>query len=368
MWPSILDYDNVMELMPHFLKVDYLKGGRPFYKHSDCGIDDIVASSGGWCRAYKYDVNGKLYTIRCWYSNANTNLIDKEFLHRYRNLDNYLKETGLPYFTEVNFHEEGIEVKEELYPILVLNWVDGVSLKTYIETHRRAEEIENLSKNFAKMVADLHERHISHGDLQHDNILVKQNGELCLIDYDSMYIPDFKGQKELVHGLPTYQHKSRFENKFLSEKSDYFSELVIYITLRALKYDSSLYDRFTDDYLLFTQEDLHTGQTPIFDKLKRFDELKPMVETLQEFIKSETIDNLKPLEEVLKNPLDDVVDKLLRLPEHEKNISKIIKTLTDGEMSDIVGNLDRKPSITVNTHTTKPTDEEFGQYINKLKI
>ncbi|MBQ9312128.1 MAG: protein kinase family protein [Bacteroidales bacterium] len=280
MWPSVSEYDNVMEYMPYSLKVDYLQGGHPFYKKSPCGIDDIVASSGGWCRAYKYEMDGKLYTIRCWYSNVNTNLIDDRFLDRFKYLDNYLKSVGLPYFTDLNFHKNGIEVKGELYPILVLNWVDGVSLKTYIETHKNAEEIEELSVNFAKMVADLHKFHISHGDLQHDNILVKQNGELCLIDYDSIYIPDFEGEKEIVHGLPTYQHKSRFTNEYLSEKSDYFSELVIYLTLQALKYDTSLYNRFTDDCLIFTQEDLQTGDTPIFDELRRFKNLKPMVDTL----------------------------------------------------------------------------------------
>ena len=38
----------------------------------------------------------------------------------------------------------------------------------------------------------------AHGDLKPDNILVRDDGSLVLVDYDGMYVPAMQGQKALL--------------------------------------------------------------------------------------------------------------------------------------------------------------------------
>lgn len=80
------------------------------------------------------------------------------------------------------------------------------------------------------MITKLHEHHISHGDLQHGNILIDSNDELFLIDYDSVYVPELDGECDIIKGLKGYQHPKRGENKKANEKVDYFSNTLLIIT------------------------------------------------------------------------------------------------------------------------------------------
>ena len=70
--------------------------------------------------------------------------------------------------------------------------------------------------------------------MQHGNIMVKDGGQLVLVDYDSMYVPALDGWDEEIKGLQGYQHEARWKNKKLAPKADYFSELIIYLSLLGL--------------------------------------------------------------------------------------------------------------------------------------
>src|SRR5690606_36888343 len=110
--------------------------------------------------------------------------------------------------------------------------------------------------NFLKMCQDLRENQISHGDLQEGNILVGEKGAIKLVDYDSICIPEIVGQKELVTGLKAYQHPSRFKGGKASLKVDYFSELVIYLSLLIIAEKPVLWGKYQvkdTQYLLFSE-------------------------------------------------------------------------------------------------------------------
>lgn len=50
------------------------------------------------------------------------------------------------------------------------------------------------------MCKKLHEKSIAHGDLQHGNILVDSNGNIYLIDYDSMFVPSLEKERDIIKG------------------------------------------------------------------------------------------------------------------------------------------------------------------------
>ena len=46
----------------------------------------------------------------------------------------------------------------------------------------------------------------AHGDLKPDNILVKKDGTLVLVDYDGMYVPAMQGMKMQCLGTPNFRY------------------------------------------------------------------------------------------------------------------------------------------------------------------
>jgi len=94
-----------------------------------------------------------------------------------------------------------------------------------------------------------------HWDFQEGNILVLNNGEIRLIDYDGMYIPEFKGKKSMETGNSHYQHCQRNED-FFHEWLDDFSEILIYLWISLLIDNPKLEKYGLQDYLLFKKNDL----------------------------------------------------------------------------------------------------------------
>ena len=201
-----------------------------------------------------------------------------------------------------------------MQPIVVMDWVDAQSLKKFLAEHiTESNVINEIAKNFKRMVADLHTNHFSHGDLQHGNIMVKPNLSLVLVDYDSMYVPELNGMPDEIKGLVGYQHEARWKNKLGSEKADYFSELVIYLSLKALAKMPSLWNDLNiedTETLLFSGEDIQSkGSSNIFRLLKTDSELAPLVDKLCEFMDKSTIEDLMPLEDAIVSKSESIASK-----------------------------------------------------------
>ena len=140
-----------------------------------------------------------------------------------------------------------------------MRWIDGDTIKDYICRIQAFQRIlEELAENFLVMTHALHEQSLAHGDLQHGNILVGADHQLYLVDYDSFYCPKLNGEEDTVTGLPDYQHPARKSNKSVSEKLDYFSELIIYLSILAIAEAPIFVDKYKvedADRLLFSKED-----------------------------------------------------------------------------------------------------------------
>ena len=300
--PSIPEYSTCIKT-PALVQPSVLKDGHPIEK----GVR-LIKYSGGFCVVFPYQTTTKKYAVRCWHAEVS------DAKRRTQIIAETLKKTNLPYFVGFEFYEEGIMTPLGMQPIVVMDWVDAQSLKKFLAEHiMETNVINEIAKNFKTMVADLHANHLSHGDLQHGNIMVKPDHSLVLVDYDSMYVPDLKGMPDEIKGLAGYQHEGRWKNKEVSEKADYFSELVIYISLKALAKMPSLWkDLKMEDTetLLFSSEDIQShGSSTIFRVLKTDSELAPWVDRLCGFMSKSSIDELIPLEEAIVSQSESISSK-----------------------------------------------------------
>ena len=254
----------------------------------------LVAYTGGFSVVYPFEYNNEVWAFRCWHADLGN--LRGHFL----TLSSALSKLNLPYFCSFTYVDEGIVVEGKKYPTTRMKWIDGKNLKEYICIHKNDKnKLKNLANNFVKMITTLHKYHISHGDLQHGNILVDDNDNLFLIDYDSVYVPELQGEADIIKGLKGYQHPKRGDNLLANEKVDYFSELIIYLSILAIAEKSSLVEKYQvedSEQLLFSFEDFKDLEnSQVYVDLMQLGGLFPiLLKILSDYLDEDDICNLEP--------------------------------------------------------------------------
>ena len=257
----------------------------------------LIAYAGGFSVVFPYDLpDGTKWAFRCWHSDiSNTQ-------KRYETISEAIQKAHLAFLCDFDYIEKGINVEGIIYPTTRMRWIEGITIKEYICKYRQSKDkLIALAENFLAMTRSLHEQSLAHGDLQHGNILVTNDHQLYLVDYDSFYCPKLKGEEDTVTGLPDYQHPARKSNKSISEKLDYFSELIIYLSILSIAEAPSLVEKYKvedADRLLFAKEDFDDiTKSQIYKDIqslgKQFQEL---LDVLEEYLKCNSIDELLPFD------------------------------------------------------------------------
>jgi len=232
-----------------FLKIPALKGAQARINKNG----NPFVYVGGFNMVFQLTHKSKKWAFRVWHVPMGENE------ERYLKISKYLTSKKLPYFAEFIYDEKGILINGALVDTIRMEWLDGMLFKEYIENNlNNPSLLVTLADRFLKMSQDLRDNKISHGDLQEGNILVTKKGEIKLVDYDSICIPEIEGQQELVNGLKGYQHPSRFKGGRATLKADYFSELIIYLSILGIAEKAELWDKYQvkdTQYLLFSETD-----------------------------------------------------------------------------------------------------------------
>lgn len=236
---------------PQFIKDPVLRGGN-FVEKTGGGL---LCWNGGFSTVFKVLKNGEYWAFKIWH----TPLENIEF--RYKKIGLFLTELNLSYFARSEYESKGLFNGEVYIPTHRMKWVDGLLLNEYIAEHiLHPEKILALASKFRRMMKVFHANDIAHGDLQHGNIMVRNDGSLRVIDYDSMYVRGLMGMRDIIHGQAGYQHPSRINNEFIGGYLDNFSEILIYLSLVVYAELPELWNNETD-WLLFSKEDLSDPET-----------------------------------------------------------------------------------------------------------
>lgn len=349
-----------------FLKVPELRGAKPRIESNG----KPYAFTGGFNMVFQLEHQNKKWALRVWHVPMG------EHTDRYRKISKYFSEKKLPYFADFIYDEKGILVNGKLLDTIRMEWLEGKLLKEYIEESlSKKSKLTKLANNFLEMCVILRENKISHGDLQEGNILIDKNGNIKLVDYDSVCIPEVEGLKELVIGLKGYQHPSRFKGSTASLKADYFSELVIYLSVIALSENSNLWNKYQvkdTQYLLFSENDFEDFEnSEIYQDLQKLsNSIKSLIRILSDYLKESSYLKLISFENYLTAP------KITSFTTNTKEIlqGKSIELLWDVENFDAVslnngiGNIAGKQSLSVypiQTTTYKLTAENAFEKTEK---
>nr|CAX83777.1 Serine/threonine protein kinase [uncultured bacterium] len=144
------------------------------------------------------------------------------------------------------------------YPVVVMPWIESKTLLAAIQRfcdNGNRKAMAALTRAWANLCLDMLARGIAHGDLKHDNVLLTSDGQLRLIDYDSLYAPPLKGLRSVLLGGANYQHPGR-DTRHFDRTLDHFSMLVIALSLRALTFEPELFADFnTGENIIMSHPD-----------------------------------------------------------------------------------------------------------------
>ena len=250
-YPSIKEYrEAILFAEDNF---EQLKNLRPVLE--DDGSP--VMTSGNFAVVFKMkdEQTGKLHAVKCF-------LREQEGrAEAYRQIAEELEYVSSTFLTPIKYLEKELFVdtnagEESEFPVLLMDWVEGETLDKFIRKHLDDQyELSLLAYQFSRLAMWLMPQPFAHGDLKPDNILVKGDGTLVLVDYDGMYVPAMKGQRARELGSPDFRHPSRTETDF-DEHIDDFSLASILLSLKAIALQPSLLEKYgASDRLLFSEKD-----------------------------------------------------------------------------------------------------------------
>ena len=190
-YPLISEYiEAIKSAEDNFEELSYL---RPVL-----GADGLPVMTGGnFAEVFKMkDVKtGKFYAVKCFTKEQ------KGRAEAYRQISEELKNVSSPYLTTVQYLEKELfvdtdQTKETEFPVLLMDWVDGKTLDKYLrENLGNQYALEMLAYRFCQLAQWLLPQPFAHGDLKPDNIIVREDGALVLVDYDGMFVPAMRGQQ-----------------------------------------------------------------------------------------------------------------------------------------------------------------------------
>jgi len=281
-YPSISDYiealrdaeDSLSELKD--LRLVYDDQGHP------------IMSSGNFAVVFKMQApTGQYHALKCFLRDQ------EERSERYRMIAEELQYAQSTYLVKFRYLESELFVDVpntggEEYPVLLMDWVDGIPLDQYLKTIiNKGYEKDLLAYRFSLLARWLVSQHFAHGDLKPDNICVRDDGSLVLLDYDGMYVPALSGRKPLEQGSPHYRHPLRSTLPFDAHIDDYSLSLIL-LSIRAIALDETLYVRYSSsEYLLLSEQDqLNPYTSPVFKELNHLVLSLDFIDSYHTYLKS----------------------------------------------------------------------------------
>ena len=336
---AIQDASNNLDKLAHLVPVldDH---GEPY------------RSSGAFAVVFKMkdEQTGNCYALKCFTEEQEGRA------EAYLQIADELEFVDSSYITSVKYLDKEIFVdsscEEDEFPVLLMDWIDGETMENYIaENYQDNYAMAMLCYRFCKMAAWLRSQPFAHGDIKPDNIMVRPDGNLTLVDYDGMFVPAMKGQKSPTIGTKDFSHPLRTVDDF-DETIDDFALASIALSLKAISLKPSLLDEYgAADRLLFSAEDYRDlSKSKVLAALQELMNDEEVNTLLSLFLLAKTKKNLvmcslrllevsKPIISQEYNIMLQEADKIINLStgDKEKAVEIYKKFAAQGNMYAIAG-------------------------------
>ena len=250
-YPLAGDYQAVLQNPGTAFTVASLRQAR--FARDGWGLP--AAISGTSATVFQATIGDGAYALRCFTRK------DASSPERYAAFDSFVAGQGLSeHVGQVTWHDDAVRAKGATWPVLQMEWIEGQQLNEYVGylvEGTNTDALAKLASRWLKLVDELQRARFAHGDLQHGNVIIDQEGRLRLVDFDGVWIPPLQGYPPPTEtGHENYQPQGRSAQARWGPWMDTFSALVIYMALTALARDPGLWLPLNNgDNLLFERKD-----------------------------------------------------------------------------------------------------------------
>ena len=182
-WPQQTDYSLALQNPDKALIGDSVK---------DCRVVRTSKGrhmmwSGSYAAVYKLERDGTYSVIRCFTSPV----ADQK--NRYYRLAEFLDANHLDCLVGFEYLDEGISVGGKGYPLVKMEFVEGENLGKFVgkiieEDQGRRETLSKVANRWRSLNGELRNLDVAHNDLQHGNVMIQDDLEIRLVDYDGFFL------------------------------------------------------------------------------------------------------------------------------------------------------------------------------------
>jgi hypothetical protein len=265
-YPQIIEYHEAVQ-HPQLAFVDpELKQGT--VAENNLGLPLVM--SGGFALTYAVTTARRKCAVRCFHREI------PAIQQKYDAIAKKLRSGPSGYFVDFDFQQSGIKVRQNAFPIVRMDWVEGDTLGVWLDKHiGDPRGLEKARAEFICVARFLAQKGIAHGDIQNGNVMV-ENGSIKLIDYDGMFVPGMRPGNGSETGHRHFQHPERRISHF-GPDMDRFSFIALDLSLSAIIEDRSLYPKFREggETIIFKANDFADPEhSEIFRRLSAMPKLK----------------------------------------------------------------------------------------------
>ena len=298
-YPQITEYQEAVQHPAQAFVDPDLKQGA--VAENNLGLP--LALSGGFALTYAVTTPRRKCAVRCFHREI------PAIQQKYDATSKKLRSLAIGCFVDFDFQQSGINVRQRMFPIVRMDWVEGDTLGVWLDKHFDDKRVlEKARTDFVGIARFLEREGIAHGDIQNGNVMMA-SGEIKLIDYDGMFVPGMRPGNGSETGHKHFQHPDRRVSHFGPEM-DRFSFIALDLSLKAVIEDKSLYPKFREggETIIFKANDFADPQnSEIFRRLLAMAKLKEQarhfaaicnaplaaVPTLDEFLAGKNIPSTK---------------------------------------------------------------------------
>lgn len=259
-WPSMTEYSGAIQNAETSFQVPAFATAE-FDTLPMMGLPAFA--SGQNAVVFSAKIGSSRTAVRCFTSPSN------EGRRRYQALERHLRARPVGSMASASWIDDAIEVNGCLWPIVAMEWIEGSQLHEWVNERVYDEHaLRGLADAWISTCRSLRTADVTHGDLQHGNVLVEPTGNVRLIDFDGIWVSEIEDAPPAEVGHPNYQHPRRRETGAWGWSIDWFSALGVLVSLRALAADPSLWELHNGENLIFCEAD-YWGGADVWRRLER---------------------------------------------------------------------------------------------------
>ena len=211
----------------------------------------------------------------------------------------HLHKHGVKHFAEFEVLPEAVRLPKGVFPALMMKWYSGDTLMAYLSRHLHDYDLlASLLRRFKTVCSINHRTGIVHGDIHSANIIVDRQGNISILDIDGIWIPAF-GQMKDNGGNRNWQHPLRMRNEIVTERVDYFAEMIVCATIYVAIYAPDVFKLYSDGESLFRENDYSSSSdSQLLSELSKNFKCEPVVALVSKISSAHSLDEIPKVEKI----------------------------------------------------------------------